>query len=352
MNHSFDQLFPTINTITNSGTIRNQAEDFKVTEISDIQFTEHGEHLWLLVKKINSNTAWAATKIASACKVPARQVGYAGLKDRHAVTQQWFSVQLPKIKDVISVQANLPDELQIIESHWHQSKLKRGQLKANHFTLHIKNITGDQAQIENNLSAISKHGVPNYFGPQRFGHNMQNLNQAEAWFKGDIKVNNKNLRSLYISAARSQIFNQIIAHRITNDNWDQVIKGDIMQLSGSHSWFPEKDAKAKELLARLSAFDVHITAALWGEDEVQSTGACAELEQSIASQHPIYCEGFKIHRVQQDRRSMRLVPMKLKHRWANEDLLITMELSPGAYATSVLREVLKVTDKSSKADNQ
>ncbi len=343
---TFDQWFPTVNPTTCFGCIRTQPEDFQVSEINDLAFTEQGEHWWLFVEKVNSNTAWAASQIASACKVPAKQVGYAGLKDRHAVTRQWFSVQLPKIRDLAVVKGKLPKELSVIDSHWHQSKIKRGQLKANQFTLRIRNFTGDQSQIEENIKAIRKRGVPNYFGPQRFGHDMGNIDKARSWFAGDIKVNNKNQRSLYISTARSHIFNQIIAHRLENQIWDQVLEGDIIQLSGSHSWFHERDAEQVELVTRLAKFDVHITAALWGEDAVQSNLMCADMEGKIANEHPIYIKGLKQHRVKQDRRAVRLVPMNLEHQWVDGDLLITMKLGPGSYATSVLREVLNVTDAS------
>ncbi len=347
---SFDQLFPTINSVSASGIIRSQADDFIVLEHNDIEFTESGEHLWLKVEKTNSNTAWVATQISSACKVPARQVGYAGLKDRHAITQQWFSVQLPKIRELDEIKAKLPDEVKIIEHHWHKSKIKTGFLTCNEFRLKVRNITGDTAQINHNIATLMTQGAPNYFGPQRFGHHMGNIEKANDWFSGKTKVNNKNLRGLLISTARSHIFNQILAYRIKNNTWDQVIDGDIIQLNGSHSWFHANDATNNELTERLAAFDIHLTAALWGEDGVQSSANCAELEQNNANEFPIYQQGFKLFRVKQDRRAIRVVPMDLSHTWDNEDLLLNFKLLPGAYATGILREILSVTDCSHDAE--
>lgn len=340
MTSTFDRLFPTINTVSGNGIIRHQPEDFIVIEHNDVSFTESGEHLWLQVEKINSNTAWVATQISSACKVPARQVGYAGLKDRHAITQQWFSVQLPKIRDLDEIKAKLPDGVTIISNHWHKSKIKTGFLTCNEFNLRIRNIEGDRAQIEENIQSIKSQGVPNYFGPQRFGHDLNNIQQAKDWFTGTIKVNNKNLRGILISTARSHIFNLIVAHRITHNIWDQVIPGDILQLDQSHSWFPSHDATNDELTQRLTDFDIHLTAALCGEDQVQSTEQCALIESQIASTQTEYQTGFITHRVKQDRRAIRIYPNQLAHQWDDQDLYLKFKLQTGAYATSVLREIV------------
>ena len=343
MNEKFDTLFPTVNTVKNSGLLRHKAADFIVIEHHDMCLTEKGEHLWLKVEKTNSNTAWVAIQLASACKVPARQVGYAGLKDRHAITQQWFSIQLPKITDLEQIKTKLPDEVTILENHWHQSKLKIGQLKYNEFKLVVRQVEGDRDITEQNIQWVTNNGVPNYFGSQRFGHNLNNIQQAKDWFSGAIKVNNKKLRGILISTARSHIFNLIVAHRIKHNLWQQVIPGDILQLNQSHSWFPAKDATADELKKRLDAFDIHLTAALWGEDTVQSSEQCATLETTVANTFPEYHQGFSTHRVKQDRRTMRIVPTEFNHTWHKNHLHLNFKLQPGAYATSVLREIIQAS---------
>ena len=347
MEPNFDQLFPTLNAVNNRGTLRQQASDFQVTEVMDVAFTGHGEHWWFWLEKTHSNTAWAATQLASACRVPARQVGYAGLKDRHAITRQWFSVQLPKVTDLATIQQQLPAELTLLDCHQHQSKLKRGQLQHNRFELRIRQVTGDRDQLTENLMQVITQGVPNYFGPQRFGRQMSNIQQVQAWFQGQRKVRNKNQRSLLLSTARSHLFNLTVAHRLKHGIWNQVIPGDLLQLDGSHSWFREQDATPTELHQRLGDFDLHITAPLWGEGPPQSESQCAELEQSIADQHPIYAQGLTQHRLQHDRRSMRLKPQDVVHDWDGDDLLLTMQLPAGSYATAVLRELLEVHDHAS-----
>lgn len=339
---TFNKIFPTINTPTISGVIKSHASDFKVIEHHEVEFTEQGEHLWLKVEKTNSNTAWVATQLASACKVPARQVGFAGLKDRHAITEQWFSVQLPKIRDIEVIKSKLPAEITIKAHHWHQSKIKTGQLKYNEFIITIRHIEGDRSEVERHVTQVQANGVPNYFGPQRFGNGMSNIQQVQDWFAASIKVNNKNLRGLLISTARSHLFNLIVAHRIQNGIWQNVIDGDLLQLNNSHSWFPVRDATEAEVKRRLKEHDIHITAALYGEDDLQSYGKCAQLEHHIAAQFPIYHTGFKQHRVLQDRRSVRCLPQALQFNWQDNCLTIGFKLKPGCYATAVLREIINL----------
>jgi len=338
----FDQAFPTLNEIGASGWIKQQPADFQVHEHNNIEYTGQGEHWWLYLEKTAANTTWAAAQIARAAQVSRRQVGYAGLKDRHAITRQWFSVQLPKVRTLPELQAELPPNLQVIEDQWHQSKLKTGGLSHNHFILTIRNIQGDQQQVEDHIQVVKTRGVPNYFGPQRFGHGMNNINRVQDWFQGRCQVNNKQQRSLLLSTARSYLFNLTVAHRIKQALWDQVIAGDLLQLDGSHSWFAEAQAQASELNQRLADHDIHLTGPLWGDGPLQSSLACAELEQSIADQHPIYLTGLAQRRLSQDRRPLRLIPQCLEHQWQGDDLRITVNLPPGSYATVLLRELLAV----------
>lgn len=342
MTLDFNKLFPTLNTITATGTIRTVPEDFKVTELSDIELSGVGEHLWLYVQKIGCNTDWVANQLSNVCQVPRKQVGFAGLKDRHAVTKQWFSVQLSKVTDIDKIQSALPDEVTILKSKMHSRKIKTGQLDANQFEIIIRNIAGDKQQIEQNIISIIENGVPNYFGSQRFGHDMGNIQKCQDWFAGTYKVKSRNLKSLLISTARSHIFNVIVAKRIKDDTWNTPIQGDILQLNKSHSWFPMSDATPEEITKRLNEFDIHLTAAMYGEDKVQSSDDCAEFESTIAAQFPIYHTGFEKFRLKQDRRAMRICPIDFSFQWIDGDLKFNFKLLPGAYATGIMREILDV----------
>ena len=341
MRFDFDRMFPTVNEISACGILRKKPKDFKVTEINDIHLSGTGEHLWLYKEKTGSNTDWVAKQLSNICQVPQRNVAYAGLKDRQAVTQQWFSVQLPKISDRKKIQSALPDNVSILKSDFHSRKIKRGQLQANRFEIVIREIEGDLAGISNNIEQILQNGVPNYFGNQRFGSEMGNIQKCQDWFAGNTKVKSKNLKSLLISTARSHIFNEILASRINNGSWNKPMLGDIVQLDGSHSWFHCKDASTKEIEKRIKQFDVHITAAMYGENQVQSTEDCAFLENKIAKKHTIYHIGFEHFRLKQDRRSMRIIPRNFKFDFRAKDLFLQFELSSGSYATGVIREIVK-----------
>ena len=343
---TFDELFPTHNKIEASGIIKSCPSDFKVFEVNDqVEFTGDGEHLWLLIEKTDTNTDWVAKQLAYICQVSERNIGYAGLKDRNAVTQQWFSIQLPKVDLASDIQQALPEEIQIKRSERHNRKIKTGYLQGNRFELMVRNIDGCKASIENNIQNVIDYGVPNYFGSQRFGKEMGNIEKAEALFSGQFRTRNKNLKSLLISTARSHIFNNIVTTRIINKTWHQVIPGDVMQLNNSHSWFKSSEATADEIKQRLNEKDIHISAALWGEDTVQSETDCAAFENEVAAQSPQYKTGFEQHRVKQDRRAIRLCPKALEYQWQSDDLLLTFELPPGAYATVVMREILACSER-------
>lgn len=339
----FDQLFPTLNTIQATGTIRSSANDFKVTEINNIECSGQGEHLWLYIEKINSNTDWIAKQLANICQVPRKRVSFAGLKDRNAITQQWFSIQLPKISDVDQIQSALPPEVIVKNAQRHHKKLKVGQLDNNQFEITIRDINGDRNNIEDNINQVKSFGVPNYFGPQRFGIDLGNISKAQDWFSGSYQPKTTHLKSLLISTSRSHIFNAIVAHRIKKNQWRNAIPGDILQLDGSRSWFHAADATEEEIKQRLAAFDLHITAAMWGENDVQSTDDCALIESHVAEQYDEYLHGLKKFRLRQDRRSIRINVSDLKYQWQDHDLILTFTLPPGSYATSVIREIIDVS---------
>ena len=157
--------------------LKATAEDFQVDEVLDIPLTGEGEHLWLWVEKRGLNTEEAARRIAKAAGVPLRTVSYAGLKDRQALTRQWFSVQLPGKADPDMSSAE-NDTLKILKTARHKRKLQRGAHSANGFTLRLTQLAGDTAAIDARLQLIAQHGIPNYFGAQRFGHNGGNVVDA------------------------------------------------------------------------------------------------------------------------------------------------------------------------------
>ncbi|WP_395377306.1 tRNA pseudouridine(13) synthase TruD [Marinicella sp. W31] len=350
----FKRIFPTANDTSLTGLIRNQPEDFAVDEINSVPLSGDGEHLWLYVRKIGENTDWVARLLARLTGVSRRQVGYAGLKDRHAVTQQWFSIQLPDRAAVEQLSDKLPPTVAVVKQHWHRKKLQKGNLKSNRFRLCVRAINGldsEQRKIvmDGLLAKIAAQGVPNYFGPQRFGHNMGNVAAVKSWFSGETRAPKAHLRSLYLSSGRSWIFNHVLAERVRLNVWCEAVAGDVFQLQGSHSWFQSKADDA--LHERLQLGDIHPTGAMWGRGESPASNEVLDMEQRIAQQHAEIRDGLEQKGLKQERRGLRVMVKDLNHQWLDDETLqISFELPSGAFATSVLREILDYRDNSQKAN--
>jgi len=320
-----------------TGRLRATPEDFLVEEILGYDADGAGEHALLWVEKRGANTDWVARELARFAGVPPVGVGYAGLKDRHAVTRQAFTVQLAGKPD--------PDwsafphaEVRVLAATRHGRKLKRGALRGNRFVLVLREVQGDRDAAERVLAAIAERGVPNYFGEQRFGREGGNLALARSMFAGRRVDRDK--RSFLLSAARSHIFNGVLAERVEQGAWDAPLDGEIWSLAGSRSWFgPEAfDAALAERLAR---GDIHPSGPLWGQGEPPTAGDAKALELAVAARDSDLAEGLAAARMEQERRPLRLLPRQLGWRWLGDDALeLTFELPAGAYATVVAREVV------------
>lgn len=322
--------------------MRTTPEDFVVEELPGFEPSGAGEHLLLTVEKRGMNTGFAAKHIAQWAGVGEVAIGYAGLKDRHAVTRQRFSVHLPKkvAPDLSTLDfAQGEERLTVVEHTWHAKKLPRGALAGNRFVLTLRGVTGERAAIEKRLNSIAERGVPNYFGEQRFGRDGDNVANARAMFAG--RRVRREQRTLLMSAARSELFNRVLAQRVQRGCWDSPVDGEVWMLDGSRSVFgpePFDDALAH----RLAGFDIHPTGPLWGRGELRSTGDAARLEtealsgeEALALRAGLEAEGLK-----QERRALRLKPAELTWSWRDDDVLeVAFALPPGAYATVVLAEL-------------
>ncbi len=326
-----------------TGKIRTTPEDFQVDELPAFEPSGEGEHLLLTVRKRGANTVHVARQIARWAGLPEMGVSYAGMKDRHAVTTQRFSVHLPK--RVAPDPALLNDaEIEVLESTWHNRKLQRGALAGNRFKLVLRDVQGDAALIDARLAQIATRGLPNWFGEQRFGRDGGNVPAALAMFQG--RRMRKDQRSLLLSAARSALFNQVLAARVEQGTWDTALDGEVWMLDGSRSVFgPE--AWSDALAERLARFDIHPSGPLWGEGELRSTGDAAALERGAVSdeQSLQLRAGLEDARLKQERRALRLRPALMQHQWLQPDVLeLSFALPPGCYATAVLHELGPVQD--------
>ena len=331
-----------------SARMRSTPEDFMVAEIDAFEPTGSGEHLLLTIEKRGMNTAFAATRIAQWAGVPEMAIGYAGLKDRHAVTRQRFSVHLPKrvAPDLGTLES---PELRVLESTWHAKKLPRGALAGNRFELTLREIQGERGEIDARLRDIAARGVPNYFGEQRFGRGGDNVSAALAMFAG--RRMRREQRTMLLSAARSELFNRVLAARVAAGHWDRSLDGEVWMLDGSRSVFgPEPSSPALD--ERLAAFDIHPTAPLWGRGVLRTTGDAEALETSVMAEGdgPLLRAGLEAAGLKQERRATRLRPAGLVGEWLEDGALrVRFALPPGCYATVVLGELGAVMDRSSES---
>ena len=301
------------------GSLKLNNADFLVTELPLASPSGEGEHIWLHVKKDGANTAYVAQRLADYAGVKEMNVGYAGLKDRYAITEQWFSIYFPKgeTPDFLKLKH---DEFTVLQQSRHVKKLRRGDLLGNAFDITLRDVEGEQAGIESNLKLIQQHGVPNYFGPQRFGHDGGNVEQGRMLLAREIRVSNQKRKGIYLSAVRSFVFNEILAERINNGLWGKTLEGDVLDTQDMP------------------------TAALWGRGRVTTTAEAADLENAIAKRYADLCEGMEHAGLTQDRRALAAIPKDMIWQWLDTEnskqLHLTFSLSAGYYATSVLREIL------------
>jgi tRNA pseudouridine13 synthase len=329
-----------------SATIRSTPEDFRVEEIDGFAASGSGEHLLLTVEKRDMTTAFAAKRIAEWAGVGEMAIGYAGLKDRHAVTRQRFSVHLPKrtAPDIETLSDNAAGSdpgpaLRVLTHDWHAKKLPRGALAGNRFVLTLRGASGERGAIETRLQAIAARGVPNYFGEQRFGRGGDNVDKALCMFRG--RRVRREERTHLLSAARSELFNRVLAARVSDGSWDQGLEGEVWMLDGSRSVFgPEPWSDA--LGERLAAFDIHPSAPLWGCGELRTRAAARALEEAaLADDVALELRtGLESAGLKQERRATRLRPQSMAWEWPEAYVLrVGFELPAGCYATVVLSEI-------------
>lgn len=346
MQHFDFSVLPHINNdaLSCSAIIRSQREFFQVDEQLPFDPDGTGGHVWLKIQKRGINTDWLALELAKFAGVHQVAVGFAGLKDRHAVTRQWFSVNLEGFAEP-DWSAFETEDIQIIQQTRHGKKLKRGVLAGNTFTLRLTDLQGDKAIWESSLNKIQQQGVPNYFAEQRFGHQMGNLYRVEHWFSSGKAPRKRNQKSIYLSAARSWLFNLVLADRINKAYWNQALVGDVMLLAGTKaSSFVVNDID-ETLHTRLTTMDIHPTGPLWGQGESIVHGDSLAVEKAVLADWASWQHGLEKAGMGQERRALRLYPADFKWQFmADNQLELTFFLPAGSYATAIMRELAVISD--------
>lgn len=292
---------------------RVEPEDFQVDENLGFHPIGEGEHVYLHVWKRGENTAWVAERIAELAQVQVMDVGYCGRKDRHAVTTQWFSIYLPK-KELEPDWAALNSEsIKILSVSRHQHKLRRGDHETNRFIIRLRDfVVADKSAFEQKVANVLAQGVPNYYGEQRFGRNGNNLPEAHAILVDGKRIRDKQKRGLMLSAARSYLFNQVLAARVLANNWQILLQGE-----------PES----------------YPTAPLWGRGRSAASGDALLIENAVMEAWADWRDGLEHAGLSQERRALVLKPEAASWRWIESDLEISFTLGSGEFATTILREL-------------
>ncbi len=328
-----------------TGMLRTAPEDFEVEENLGFEAAGVGPHALLRVRKRGANTEWVARELARAAGCKPFEVGFAGLKDRNAVTTQSFTV--PRGKRAASGFVGLRgDGYEVLAAAEHQRKLPRGALEGNRFSITVRELRCDPALLAERIGRLND-GVPNYFGEQRFGRDGGNL---IAVLRGAGRLatgapgsggrgRGNDERGFMLSAARSLIFNAILAERVRRKSWNQVTTGDVANLDGRGSVFAVAEPDA-ELAARCAALEIHPTAALLGDGESLARDQVRILEEAIAAEFPEAQAVIKAARMNSERRALRIRIRELDYEYAGDVLRLRFALSAGSFATTVLREII------------
>lgn len=330
--------------VAGSAQLRASPEDFVVDEELGFAPAGVGSHCLLRVRKRGANTGWVARELAARARVKPFEVGYAGLKDRNAVTTQWFTV--PRGRTACEEWLGAAgDGWEVIEAHAHGRKLPRGALAGNRFCIVLRGFEGDRDALESRLERAAREGVPNYFGPQRFGRELSNL----AMLQGSAPRRGE--ESFALSAARSLVFNAVLAQRIAHGSWNQLLVGERANLDGRNSTFVV-EAGDSELAARLESFDIHPTGPLIGIGDAGVSGAVATLEQTVAEAFPVLRDYVITARVEAARRPLRVAARELTWRWLAADACeLRFALRAGSFATAVVRELVSIASAAADEDH-
>jgi tRNA pseudouridine13 synthase len=314
-------------------------EDFRVEELLGFAPDGTGGHLLLQIEKRSANTGWVAAALARIARVAARDIGVSGHKDRHAVTRQFFTLP-PSAQAPAGGWIGFEGEgFRVLEAIAHGRKLRTGAHRANRFRLVIREVEGDPESILLRLREIERAGVPNYFGPQRFGRDGANLVRAHAWAAGAPPPRERAARGFALSAARSRIFNAVLGRRVLDGTWNHLLAGEAAVLDGSRSFFPVNDLDAT-LRGRCESLDLHPSGPLHGRGESPARDRAAALEQEVLAQECALASLLEAQGLAHDRRALRVAVRSLAWRIEPRVVELDFELPRGAFATAVLHELL------------
>jgi tRNA pseudouridine13 synthase len=322
------------------GLLRAVPEDFQVDELLGFLPDGSGGHALLTVEKRGANTGWVAAQLARAAGVDVRDVGWSGRKDRDALTRQAYTVPWPAGAPVETCLDWAGEGYRVVQAARHGRKLRPGSHRANRFRLRVRDLDCEPAALAARLELVARRGVPNYFGPQRFGRGGANLERALDWARAGRAPRERTSRAFALSAARSLLFNAVVAARVRDGSWDRLLDGEAVLLDGRRSFF-RAERIDDTLAARCAAMDVHPSGPLWGRGEPAATRQALECETAATAGEPELRALLEAQGLEHERRSLRLPVRELGWTVDGTALSLAFELPRGAFATAVLHELLQ-----------
>ncbi len=336
------------------GLIKNSVEDFEVVELPLYEAAGEGEHVYLRIRRAGQNTRDIADRIAAALKLPQAAIGFAGLKDKNAISEQTFSVHWPG-RNESEMEQKLPARLPGCEILWmrrHRNKLRTGHLRGNRFRAAISGVDpAHLARLDAKLSFIQSHGVPNYFGEQRFGADGDNASRGLAILKGQDRARGWNRRFL-LSAWQSERFNRWLQARTERGEFDRLFAGDVARKRESGGLFVVQDLTMEE--QRLRTGEIDCSGPIFGRSMTAAEHRPGEIEAELLAESGVSQEDLRQAGLEGGRRAARVAPQNLTLLAADEGrgrIELCFELPPGAYATILLAELIHGSERESTAEN-
>ncbi len=318
------------------GHIGPEPEDFKVDEVPLYEASGQGDHWYVRLEKRERTTRDLCIAVAAASGAPEREIGYAGLKDKHAVTTQWLSV--PAQRTAPPEAWSLGEGFRLLEVKRHGNKLRVGHLDANRFQIRLVDLDPAVAERVGPLcERVAKSGIGNAFGPQRFGLGQRNLDSAlYALRRGRLNPRAGHRAKFMASVIQSEVFNRYLIARLAEAR-DRVVVGDVMRLEGSRSLFVVEDVAREQ--SRLDAGDIHLTGPMIGPKMKEAQGWPLELELAAAESLGLDAAALKAlaPSAPGTRRDLLLRPTELLHEPAQQGWMVAFTLPAGAYASLVVR---------------
>ncbi len=322
-----------------TGELKREPEHFVVEELPAYLPTGEGEHLYVWVEKRGLNTPDAVNKLCEVLETSRENAGYAGLKDKHAVTRQWLSFHTPKTPALESLQL---EGLRALEVSRHVNKLRTGHLRGNRFTIRLADVPEAH---DPHIAAVLKRledGLPNYYGPQRFGHQGRNFHDAWRWIvEGGRAPSKPFLRKLFVSTLQSALFNAWLGERITRGTLAQALPGDVMRKEETGGVFTSSDADADQ--PRVTSWEISATGPMFGAKmraaEADALAAETALLERFGVTHEHLARVSKFG--EGTRRAARVRVSDVAHQREAADVVLSFTLPKGSYATVLIDELTK-----------